>query len=714
MARHFFAAHPKTKWTGIVLGALILSFLLFLTFFDWNYFRPMLAHIISDKAHRQTRIEGDLKVHVWSWHPSAEIDGLTMKNPSWARHDVMFHADRLTVSISLGRLLRAQLVIPRIEVVRPIVDMERERDGRASWEFADTVGKPPGSNAVSPPMKIPPIRRLIIEEGTVRVDDQIRKLILDGSLTAADEVGHKDGGFHLVCRGSLNERPFRAEIHGGPLINLDPNHPYRLNARIAASDITLDTQVRFPKPFNMASYRVKFSISGRDLADVYYLTGLALPNTPPYQLSADMTHSGTLFRIDDLQGRLGSSDIEGMVRVDSASKRPMLTAKLRSDKLNMVDVAPTLGNPATSPSASLNDSAASGSPSKATAASQSSKRKRPAAPAPPAQHLFPDANLQVNRVRGMDADVTYHAESVNAPKVPMKEVDFHLQLKDGLLRMDPLSFVLDIGKFSGNLLIDARKDVPTIDVDMGAQGINLGQFKPAALREPPLEGSLVGRLNIHGSGTSVHDLASTADGYFSVALPHGEMNKAFAELTGIDVLHGLGLLLSDKDEDTEIRCGIVDFHAQAGSLDARSVFIDTTAVLITAKGHVDLKDETLDLSLKGDPKKINFLRLRTPITLTGTLLHPSVGMKTGRLLAQAGIAVALGTLLTPAAAALALIDPGLAKNKNCEQVFAEERGDIADVQRTAAASHANGNDNGVAHGNSSRRNTKSAAEPRRL
>jgi uncharacterized protein involved in outer membrane biogenesis len=56
--------------------------------------------------------------------------------------------------------------------------------------------------------------------------------------------------------------------------------------------------------------------------------------------------------------------------------------------------------------------------------------------------LLPDADLQLNRVRGMDADVTYHAESGTAPKLPMKAVSFHLMLVNGDLMINPLSFVL--------------------------------------------------------------------------------------------------------------------------------------------------------------------------------------------------------------------------------------------------------------------------------
>jgi len=663
MLRDYFATHRKTRWVGLGLGALVLLIVLFLAFFDWNYFKPTLARMISEKTGRPTTIAGNLGVHLWSWNPSAEIDGLTMKNPAWAEHDVMFHADRLTVSVSLGRLLRGQLVLPRIEVIRPSLDLERDQHGRASWEFGDASGKPKTS---AKPAKIPAIRRLLIEDGTVRIIDRIRKLSLDGSLNAADEAGNQSAGFTLKCSGTLNAKPFHAQIHGGPLVNLDPDHPYDLAARLTASDITVDAHASFPKPFDLAAYRVKFSVSGSDLADIYYLTGLALPNTPPYQLAADVRHSGTEFRLENFKGRLGSSDLEGDIEVQTSGKRPKLSANLHSDTLNMDDLAPTLGHPASSPASSLQPPP-----------HRSSKTPPPTRPAPPADHLFPNADLQVDRVRGMDADVTYRANSVVAPKLPMKQVDFHLQLHDGVLLMNPLSFVLDAGKFAGSVKIDAHQNVPETTIDMGLHDVDLGQFKSASAKQPPLDGSLVGRLQIHGFGASVHKLASSADGSVSVALPQGQMNNALAELTGINVINGLGLLLSDKHKDTEIRCGVVDFQAQNGMLDSKSVFIDTTNVLITGRGDVDLKDEKLDLTLQGDPKKIRLLRLRSPIILHGTLLHPVVGVKADKLIAQAGIAVALGTLLTPAAAALALIDPGLAKNKDCSAVMAQAHEDAA-------------------------------------
>jgi hypothetical protein len=80
---------------------------------------------------------------------------------------------------------------------------------------------------------------------------------------------------------------------------------------------------------------------------------------------------------------------------------------------------------------------------------------------------------------------------------------------------------------------------------------------------------------------------------------------------------------------------------------------------------VRLGPEELDLSIKGEPKKLRFARLRTPIEINGKLRKPSIGIDAGKTAKQGAIATALGTVLTPFAAIIAFVDPGLAKDENC-------------------------------------------------
>jgi uncharacterized protein involved in outer membrane biogenesis len=133
----------------------------------------------------------------------------------------------------------------------------------------------------------------------------------------------------------------------------------------------------------------------------------------------------------------------------------------------------------------------------------------------------------------------------------------------------------------------------------------------------------------------------------------------------------LGLILTKNQQETAVRCGVANFRAGDGDLKATTLLIDTAHVLVTGSGQIDLKSEAMDLSLQGQPKQARLLRLRTPITVRGTLLQPKVGVQAGKLAGQAGGALALGALLTPVAALLAFVDGGLAKDANCAGLISQ-------------------------------------------
>jgi hypothetical protein len=67
---------------------------------------------------------------------------------------------------------------------------------------------------------------------------------------------------------------------------------------------------------------------------------------------------------------------------------------------------------------------------------------------------------------------------------------------------------------------------------------------------------------------------------------------------------------------------------------------------------------------------VRLLRLRSPIRVGGSLSKPQVGIKPEKALLQAGTGTVLATLLTPIAAILAFVDPGLAKDANCSALVA--------------------------------------------
>jgi len=648
---------------GITLGVLIAVVLLVLAFADWNALKPHIERFASSASGRTVKIAGPLNVYIWSWTPRAEVQGLTIGNPPWEAKSPsakpMLQVDRLLIQVKLLPLFKGDVILPRVEVIHPRVYLHRDASGRANWTFEST--KPTNARAEDPP-KLPVIRDFLIQDGLLVLHDEILKLKVDGTVQAHEKSSQQDPkAFRIKGKGTLNDKPFEMNIAGGALINLDPDHPYPFDLAISAGDIRVAANGDVHEPFDLGQLTLNVRTSGSDLADLYYLTQLALPNTPPYQLAARIERNGQKVSVTNLTGIVGHSDLSGTLAVDLSRKRPSISGDLVSKELRLSDLTASVGaKPKTA--GSIEGETTEAPPT----VTKTSKKAAEDSPPPVDARLFPDSHLQVNRVRAMDADVKFRADRIVAGSLPMKQVSFHIKLDDGVLAIDPFSFDLPQGKLSGTARIDARGAQPYTRLDIRVKDIQLDQLKGKAPdAKPPLGGVLQARAVLEGKGDSLHELMANADGRVIAVLPRGEVRAAFAELTGINVARGVGLLLKGDAERAEVRCGVAQFGVEDGVMRAQNVVFDTENVRITGHGEVRLGPEELDLSIKGQPKKLRLARLRTPVEINGHLLDPSIGVNAGETLKQGAIAVALGAVLTPLAAVLAFVDPGLAKDENC-------------------------------------------------
>jgi len=653
-------------WTAISLGSLVVILVLALAFMDWNLFKHPIERVASAKSGRTVTIGGDLKVHIWSWTPTVTVNRLILGNPPWEANRPMASIERLEIQLKLLPLLKGDVILPRVALLKPDLYLHQDKSGRANWTFEN---KAPTNERASGPTKLPVVRDLLIESGKLTLADDMRRLKVDGTIEAAEKASKGDAKpFRIEGKGTINDQPFELEVAGGPLMNLQPEHPYPFKLEITAGDIKVDSDGRVLKPFSLADLDFDVTLSGKDLAEGFYLTQLALPNTPPFKLHAHIARQGMRVGVTDIAGKVGQSDLQGKLDIDATRKRPYIKGDLISQQLRMKDLAASLGGKPKSGD-SLD--------AKAQAVEASKQRPQPKEKAPPADpnaRLFPDAHLQVERVRAMDADVHFRAKSIDAGSVPFKQVAMHVKLDDGVLALDPFAFEMPQGHLAGNVKIDARKDVPKVHIDVRVKDIQLDQLKTknAAPDAPtPLSGVMEARAVIDGTGDSVHRVMSNANGVLTVVLPNGEVRSAFAELTGINVAKGVGLLLTKPQDRAQIRCGVAQFNIKDGLMNAENVTFDTENVVIKGKGDIKLGPEELNLQIKGEPKKIRLTRLRTPIEVKGHLRKPSIGVDVGSTAKQGAIAAALGAIATPIAAVLAFVDPGLAKDQNCAAMLAE-------------------------------------------
>ena len=626
------------RWTFTVLVALVIAALITLYFLDWNLMRGPISHYLSHRYGREVRILGNLRVDLFRWQPHIAVDDLTIGNPAWlaasrSNGARLNHAD---VEFRLWPALFGHLILPLVELDHPDLLLVRLADGRTNW---DGSGKS---------LKIPPIQRFMVKDGHVEVDDAIRRLKFKGTVSSEERVGGKGAAFHLDGDGTLNANKFTATVSGGPLIHVDESKPYTFQADIEAGPTHAIINGQVVHPFHLDQWGARVIATGHALSELYYLTGIPLPATAPYHLSATLKRDGSIYSVSDLAGAVGKSDLHGYVTVDTSGPVPDLKGHVSSRVLNFDDLGTLFRGGKT--------------------------------PAETGNMLLPDVTLHTEELRQVNGEVDYDADAIASRDFPLRGLSTHISVENGVLTLKPLAFAFSQGKLSGALTIDARKDVPLTKMDARITDIHMEHFIKSS--EKPLAGEVEARAQLIGTGSSVHKVAASVNGTVTAVVPEGTMKKSLAEWMGVNVLSALGLSLSGDESQTNLRCAVMSFNAQNGVLNSQQILLDTEPTRVDGHGDINLKDETLDLTLQGKPKHFQFLRLRAPITVKGPWQHPSLGVEAGAAAEQGGIAAALG-IINPFAAILAFVDPGLAKDADCAPLLASAKAKGAPVKSSA-------------------------------
>jgi uncharacterized protein involved in outer membrane biogenesis len=274
--------------------------------------------------------------------------------------------------------------------------------------------------------------------------------------------------------------------------------------------------------------------------------------------------------------------------------------------------------------------------------------------------LLSDAALNPNTVRVDDANVNFHAHRLQVDRISLYGLAAKARMVQGVLKVDPLSADVLGGRLIAHATLDARPTIPADALDLKISDLQLGQIGSEGSAAAPLQGSLQARLAVTGNGSSLHQLAASANGTLTAVLPHGAIRESLAEMTGID-LRGLGLLLTKSMQEVNVRCGVASFKAHDGILSAQRIILDTDPVLIVGEGRIHLDTEALDLMLRGHPKKLRLFRLKSPVVLRGTLSHPAIDVGAEKSVLQ-------------------VIDPGRTKDADCAALLAAAD---SDDERTA-------------------------------
>jgi uncharacterized protein involved in outer membrane biogenesis len=627
------AAIARHPWY-VALALLLIGLVVLVALWDWNWFKDPVERYVQAKTGRHLVIGGDLDVHLGRT-TVVRADGVVFGNAPWSKVPEMARADRLEFGVHIWPLLlHRDIQIPDIRLTRPRLLLETGPNHVGNWVLPSSGGKAPEFNQVR------------IDQGHLQFIDAVNRSGLDVDINSRKVSGSATPTIDVIGKGLWKGSPFNMQgVAESPLALRDTDRPYRIDMSLAAGATRAHARGRLLDPLGLRDFDLQLAIDGKNMADLFPLIGVATPPTPAYQLDGHLGRTGDIWHYDGFAGKVGTSDIAGSASIDHSHDRPKLTAKVSSQHMDIADLGGFLG---TTP----------GSVKKGTAAPSVE------AHALPAGKLFPDTPYNLAKLRAMDADVRVKVEHLSATAVPMENMDAHLLLESGVLRLDPLNFGVADGSIRGTIRMDARGKVLGTQSRIQARGLNLSKLIPSAKFGKSTIGRVGGDFSLHGSGNSIAAMLGNANGEAGIGMGNGEVSKLLMKLAGLD-LGGVVKVLVTGDEQIPIRCGMGDFTVHNGIMTTQNLAIDTSDNTLQGQGDLSLKDESLQLQFTSRSKRFSLVSLRGPILVTGTLRNPNVRPDYKRVGLRAAAAAVIGVVAAPVAALVATAQKGREQDIPC-------------------------------------------------
>ncbi|EKZ6355186.1 AsmA family protein [Klebsiella aerogenes] len=675
------------KTIAIISGTIVLLIVLFfivLATFDWNRLKPTINQKVSAELNRPFAIRGDLGV-VWerqpeergwrSWIPWPHVhaEDIVLGNPPEIPQVTMVHLPRVEATLAPLALLSKTVYLPWIKLEQPDVRLIRLTENSNNWTFK--LASDPASEKANPPSAWSfRLDNILFDRGNIAIDDKVTRsdiaIVVDplGKALPFSEVtgaGNKaqatkagDYIFGLSVKGRYKGQPLSGSGKiGGMLALRSDSTPFPLqgdfhsgNTRIAFSGTVSD-------PLNVGGLDLRLKFAGDSLRDLYDLTGVLLPETPSFstdgRLRADFKHkNGMRFEYRDFNGRIGDSDIHGSLTYTTGKPRPKLTGDLESKQLRLADLGPLIGV----------DSGGG--------AKKSSSRKAGDA-VQPAGKVLPADRFETDKWQVMDADVRFKGRRIeHGGTLPISDLTTHIILKRGDLRLQPVRFGLANGSIAGSVHLQGDKKPLQGEANLQARRLKLKALMPNVEMMQKTLGEMSGDVQLRGSGNSVAALLGNSNGNLKLLMNDGLISRNLMEILGLNVGNFIiGQIFGD--EEVRVNCAAANIDVVNGVARPQIFAFDTENALINITGTASFASEQLDLTVDPESKGLRVITLRSPLYVRGTFKSPDAGVKAGPLIARGAVAAALATLVTPAAALLALISPAEGEANQCRTILSQ-------------------------------------------
>jgi uncharacterized protein involved in outer membrane biogenesis len=560
---------------GMILGLVVLV-LLVAAAMPWGLLKGVVENRLSARLGRPVTIGTIERLDAFSFSPTVQLRDVRAPQARWAGTGDLVHIRSIEVRFPVLPLLIGRFRPTAIDTSGVRLTLVRAADRRESWS--------PGTNRSAGTGGVP-LEHLTVSDMVVSYRDAVQDRAFILNITSNRQ------GFEARGTGTVRGAPVTVAAIAPAIDNRATPWPFR--ADVTGSALSMHATGVMSRPLDMRHMSVDLAAQASDLKMVDAIIEAGLFGTQPVNVRAHATHDGIDWKIDQLRGTVGKSDIAGQMTITHRDGRTKLAGSVRSDALDFDDLA-------------SNDGLA-----KAAALEQSQGVK-----------LVPNTRVNLRKITHTDGNITFDVRHVMGGKRPssIKAISGTLTLDHQILTISQLHIDLTKGTVLGSVKVDQHDGgtVPVVTLDLRLAASSIDAIAGGA---DTVDAPLSGHVRLTGKGSTIREAVGNASGTIGLAASNGQLSAKIAALIGFDVARGW---TTDKNEQATLRCAVARFNVLGGRATADPLVIDTSISQSQGTGTITFPSEALMLTFTGASKQTSLLRLPGSVTLSGSIREPKL------------------------------------------------------------------------------------------
>lgn len=608
------------------------------------------------------------------------LDNVSLSAPPGMEGAPLLTAERIEVSLALMPLIGRELKVDRLTLVKPVLHLRVDREGRRSWQFAElgdngprrlryAEAPAPTTDAGALPPEVadfmrnasPPHRSMAhgldaLALSDVRIVGGALKYADARSATAREVTGidatvslpSADGPLKVKGDVVLAGQRQSMDLQLDDLRGFVAERPVNLRAATRGKAIAASFDGRIAagaKPLREGKISLK-APSASLLAQVLGLPVTGADAIGAVSLEGQLRATDESVMLTSASLTAGPSSGTGTLGVEMGGPRPRLIANMRFAALHLdpflavgwdgsatppsVPAAPTgaatpgrFAPPATAPPGSAE-------PPQSIGDLLRREGIKPPGTSPATRvkgfrkrlgNQWEVDAIDVSALRAADIEARFQIARLQTEKLNLEDLQTGIELKDGVLRLSVTDGRLSGGSVRGLASVDARQSPMTVGANISGDNVGLKPLlELAGINLVDGKGRTL--VAVTATGTSERELVSTLAGRAEIKVADGALVGWDADAIVSDIGRGK---MPPTERHPEARTPFKElsgnFHIAQGVARSRDLKLDSGAVTASGTATINIVDRNVDILLK---PKVASGGLEVPVRIAGAWDAPTL------------------------------------------------------------------------------------------